>query len=559
MRPRDLIALRPAVGFNGPLDNAAFDNTAAYYSIRHPGTGSALINTPAMDVQEHTGDTVLTILYISDGNGGAILDYASIVTHCGTGDGGVKKWYDPIGGFDVEQATKTNQPLICISGGALEAPLFDGVNDCLVHTAASPITSYGLGIFVWSSAKSFPSANNSVCSIADSVSTSDFFDLFYFPGSNIWRYQAINGGQNSIIAKTAAVADVQTEWKSCYAGSSADNAHAVNFDGGTESTGATTIDFPAVDDIAVGCKRNNAVNSNFWSGFISEVVISSADKTQAEYQTMDGLGRPNAKTTLLLDQSFADNAHYGESIRKIRDLYGGALHLLRETGSSGLQDMYPNPLTGAYPSTAAENFCGANDGAVVTRYDQVGVVDATQATTTKQPLMVESGTANDMPEHDGTDDFSRATGLVLDAYPYSPFCWCRANNTSGTDTPFVAEDSVSANDKFFFQRDPGGQSRISNRQSANVDATGASFVADAISLIAGRCNTNLTSVSLNGETWNDVTTSITFATTLDRVDVGRDAGAQPWDGGIAESIIYKESKSEADKNSIFAEGGPVTA
>ena len=90
------------------LDTYGTDNILAYSvrKLRTAYTGDCM--------RVRNGSSVeLDIGFDSSGN----LDESALLTHCGSGDGFIVKWYDQSGnGGDLEQSTTANQPQIVSSG-----------------------------------------------------------------------------------------------------------------------------------------------------------------------------------------------------------------------------------------------------------------------------------------------------------------------------------------------------------------------------------------------------------------------------------------------------------
>ena len=88
-----------------------YSGAAAAYSLRllrSAYTGSAI------EVRNDSG-THLDIGFVDNE-----LDTATLLTHCGSGNGTVSKWYDQSGnGNDATQSTAANQPQIVSSGSVL--------------------------------------------------------------------------------------------------------------------------------------------------------------------------------------------------------------------------------------------------------------------------------------------------------------------------------------------------------------------------------------------------------------------------------------------------------
>jgi hypothetical protein len=91
---------------------------------------------------------------------------------------------------------------------------------------------------------------------------------------------------------------------------------------------------------------------------------------------------------LLLD--IYSNAAVAYSLRKLRTAYSGNCIRVRRSSDSTEQDI-GFASNGLLDATSLLSFVGAGDGFITTWYDQVGSNNATQTTTTQQPLIVSSG------------------------------------------------------------------------------------------------------------------------------------------------------------------------
>jgi hypothetical protein len=144
-------------------------------------------------------------------------------------------------------------------------------------------------------------------------------------------------------------------------------------------------------------------------------------------------------TTGLLDAYGGAAAAY--SLRRLSANYGEAVVRVRRSSDNTEQDFTTTQVTDGTLTT----FCGAGDGFVRTWYDQSGNSrNATQATTTKQPLLVSSGSVvlqGTKPAFTFDDSVSKSleiTGLTgqnrLDAFAVK-------NSTSAGHLTFTAADS----------------------------------------------------------------------------------------------------------------------
>ena len=113
-----------------------YSGAAAAYSLR---LLSSTYTGDAIEVRNSSG-THLDIGFV-DGE----LDTATLLTHCGAGDGTVSKWYDQSGnGNDATQTTVANQPQIVSSGSVIT------LNSKPAIQAASTLKGFDVAQFTWS-------------------------------------------------------------------------------------------------------------------------------------------------------------------------------------------------------------------------------------------------------------------------------------------------------------------------------------------------------------------------------------------------------------------------
>jgi hypothetical protein len=115
------------------------------------------------------------------------------------------------------------------------------------------------------------------------------------------------------------------------------------------------------------------------------------------------------------------------SLRQLRTAYAGSAIRVREAGGGTEADIGFD-VDGNFDTAALETHCGANNGYVVTWYDQSGNgIDATNATAAAQPLICTAGVTevdpvNGKPAvyYDGIDDSLKWTGfLTVSLYYYT--------------------------------------------------------------------------------------------------------------------------------------------
>lgn len=126
--------------------------------------------------------------------------------------------------------------------------------------------------------------------------------------------------------------------------------------------------------------------------------------------------------------SLSSTVAYG--LRKLRTAYSGSAIRVRRSSDNTEQDI---GFSGnALDTSSLLSFCGANNGFVVTWYDQSGSgVNLTQSTTTQQPRIVNAGTYDAAGIFDGTDDFLAAGSTVNAASSFTFAAWVYSTNLVG--------------------------------------------------------------------------------------------------------------------------------
>jgi hypothetical protein len=128
-----------------------------------------------------------------------------------------------------------------------------------------------------------------------------------------------------------------------------------------------------------------------------------------------------AGPTLLLDAYPGASMAY--SVRKLRSAYAGSALRVRRSSDDAEQDI--GFVGGDLDTSALTTFCSGTDGFVKTWYDQsTSGINPVQATTTKQPQIVASGsliTENGKPavQFDGVDDFMKTPSSTTTLQMYS--------------------------------------------------------------------------------------------------------------------------------------------
>ena len=237
------------------------------------------------------------------------------------------------------------------------------------------------------------------------VTSSGAYYTEYFDGSN---RIAIRRLFNSIGAYPGAVStyfydgtDITAEsnW-SFIMGQYTSNSRSILFNGTNVKTDTQTNSNPATGFIGDPYKYyhykftyGGQSNSSFISQGMSETELIAFDSSYKTFLTnieIAANGWWNGSQTGLLDSYPSASAAY--SVRALNSAYTGALLRVRRSSDNAEQDIHAMA-DGNLDTTSLLSFVGANDGFVVTWYDQSGNGDnATNATAVEQPRIVVSGT-----------------------------------------------------------------------------------------------------------------------------------------------------------------------
>jgi|TARA_B100000085_G_scaffold92329_1_gene83514 hypothetical protein len=193
------------------LDDYGTDNILAYSvrKLRADYTGNCM--------RVRNGSSVeLDIGFDSSGN----LDESALLTHCGSGDGFVVKWYDQSGnGGNIENSTTAEQPKIVSSGAVLKSngkPVIEGNNASyathldLIDPKSTYIPATGQYFFF------------SVCN------TNDFCVLYAENQPNRWQLGAQDGSTSTAIKSSNYSSDTYRRNGASYSPSNRNVLHDDN-------------------------------------------------------------------------------------------------------------------------------------------------------------------------------------------------------------------------------------------------------------------------------------------------------------------------------------------
>lgn len=304
------------------------------------------------------------------------LDTATIATFVGNGDGFVTTWYDQSGnGNNATQVTAAKQLYIMKAGS---------------FRSYGPSDEVGL----------FNLRENRFLSMTYANTPADFSTLFKFRAAtvNVFYLPYTHGGSNwqinaegFILTKlwdylgnpTTGITTSPRVLVSSYK----DNTKLLRSSDGLASNLGTLIGYNAGSSGTIGNSSDGGTEP--LEGEIHTCILWPSAITDLDTPYSLAASPLSALDTGLLDVS-PTAASVAYSTRKIRNAYTGNCLRVRRSSDNAEQDI---GFSGhRLDVTALLSFVGANDGFVVTWYDQSGNSrNATQATTTKQLYVVQAG------------------------------------------------------------------------------------------------------------------------------------------------------------------------
>jgi hypothetical protein len=162
------------------------------------------------------------------------------------------------------------------------------------------------------------------------------------------------------------------------------------------------------------------------------------------------------------------------SVRLLRSGYTGSAIRVRRSSDNTEQDIGFD-ISGNLDESALTTFVGANNGFVVTWYDQSGNGrNATQSTAANQPQIVSSGVINKVNSRpsllfDGTNDSMSAAAFTVSLTNFTQFLAVKGTNTTTANQVLTSRLTVEAppNNRSFLIR----ANNASNRVDVNVNSS----------------------------------------------------------------------------------------
>lgn len=264
------------------------------------------------------------------------------------------------------------------------------------------------------------------------------------------------------------------------------------------------------------------------------------------------IGRPviqSSAPSLLLDQ-YGDGIAVAYSVRKIRADYSGSAVRVRRDLDDGEQDIGFDT-DGNLDESALTTFVGANNGFIVTWYDQTtNGNDATQLVTSRQLRVVSSGTVDKLgtkvaPVSNAARVHYTISSAVSVTPPQTSIAVIKSSLTSGT-RHFMSEN-LSGTYRF-----SGHDDFLSLNGGSTISTSG---ISQAHMIAVGLCNGASSYIRANG---SEVKTGNTSGNNYSINRVFGDNASNNFRGNMQEFLIYTADKTsdianiESNINTYFS-------
>ena len=551
-----------APAFTGLLDT--YTGAAAAYSTRRlygQYTGAAL------RVREDATDTETDISFDSNGD----LDTAAIASHCGSANGYVVTWYgqESSGGTgsgnDAAQATSGKQPQI-YNGTAVITLNGKPALASLTSNNTEMASSANIGI------SGTGDRTNFIVAECDNISGNSQSTVMSYGGGGAgeaWQntfepWIRVGSGYQSFSGTTANTQHLLTT--ALWSGTNVTDSD-VFVDGAAATAGVSVSRAINTTNSTVKIAANTSPTPSF-SGSIQEILIWASDQSSnrsgiegnvnAHFQ-IGNFGTPTSG--LLYDYSGAAAAY---SVRQLANTAALAMRI-REDGTDTELDIGFDS-NGDLDTAAIASHCGANNGYVVTWYDQSGSQnDATQGTTTSQP-QIYNGTAviteNGKPSlsFDGSGDNLQYSGNFLGGSAATGVSVSSFDNATRAAREIIwgAQDGTGTRYDFLITRQASNNAHATNRNAIHFyiegnsqDQEAAGTITDANQhLLMGIYSDTVRRTTYNNGSvlYDDATTSLGNLDDATAFWIGADlnGGINSIDGQIQEIVIWNSDQEAAN-------------
>lgn len=493
-----------------------FSGAAAAYSVRRL---SSSYSGSALRVRRASDNAEVDIGFIGEN-----LDTARLEAHCAGTDGFVVTWYDQSGGGnDVSNSTSSQQPQIVSLGTIIkdnQKPVisFDGTDDYLrnpsVILGSQPITTF------------------SVQTRIGTINPGAFFDaatnrlMLDDTGSNYRMF----GGASLVSTNYPGPQTLA----SCLFNSVSSELY---LNGSLSRSGDAGSDTPT--GVTIGANSSTFDNN---TGYQSELIIYISNKSSQRSSIERNINRYfniywDGSRQGILDTYSGASAAY--SVRALNSAYTGPLLRVRRSSDNAEKDIYAL-YDGNLDTASMEAFCPAQDGFVVTWYDQSGSgINWTQAVAINQMQIVSTGSTilkggKPAPTADGSVDTYTFSAVPMTGFLFSVMECNGAANYQPLFGDLIVTGLTSGGSKWEMRKAGDGSVLITTTDSATIQ-----------SVVTYNLAANNAEIWVNGSSGGTDVTTNAYA---DATQSLKASGVTNFGGEIQEIIVYPDDQSSNRSN-----------
>ena len=263
----------------------------------------------------------------------------------------------------------------------------------------------------------------------------------------------------------------------------------------------------STDPVEIG--RNEFGGQRNFDGDIDEIGIWDRGLTASEVDELYNNTVGNQYPFATRQPYVVENLDFAYSFKKRVATATKSFRIRRSSDNAETDVLLHDYLTcSIYSEVSAggtlATWIGSDDGFVVTDYDQTGNYDMTQATTTKQPKVVNVGTWLGYKDYDGTDDIMNATTMPTST---NGTAYLKVNGATNAVQYFLSQTNPALWSIFVF-----GTNTSTGYDQRLIDFTGTNTVNQSIGASVLLSTTNILTYRSSGTAYtlrqNSVNNSI---------------------------------------------------
>ena len=305
----------------------------------------------------------------------------------------------------------------------------------------------------------------------------------------------------------------------------------------------TILSSARIGDIKMKCVGSRDTKDFSLDGKLTELITYPTDQTLNISDISNNVNDHYYIYNKLLLDSYP-NATAAYSLRKLRRAYTGDSIKVRRSSDNATQDI--GFVNNELDTPSLLSFVGAGDGFVHTWFDQSGIgINATQATASKQPRIVNSGVVNKLNGKPSIKFLSTfLMDLNLSQYPFT-------SGGSATEKSIfaVAENDSTVNQNLYNIADSRDIYALTyNRSGNNTYAFVGANYGNIGGNITGQNIISSLAISPSSKTFNNAVEGLSSnlsRSNFNEISIGSRGGSFPMDGNIQEIVMYESNQSSS--------------